>query len=97
MENNKIIDIIERMMNLNDADSQTSYRESFQNYLKNPTGDIKYWDKLVEPYKKCNDALMTDDKGKKKMLLEGALEELKEVCEWEKNNPELLAKSMPKS
>lgn len=31
---------------------------------------------------------MTDDKGKKKMLLEGALEELKEVCEWEKNNPE---------
>lgn len=52
MENNKIIDIIERMMNLNDADLQTSYRESLQNYLKNPTGGIKYWDKLVEPYKK---------------------------------------------
>lgn len=88
MENNKIIDIIERMMNLNDADLQTSYRESFQNYLKNPTGGIKYWDKLVEPYKKYNDASMTDDKGKKKMLFEGALEELKEVCEWEKNNLE---------
>lgn len=38
---------MEKMINSNEVDFLTSYRESFEKYLKNPTGDVEYWDKLV--------------------------------------------------
>ena len=92
-----MIDIMEKMINSNEVDFQTSYRESFEKYLKNPTGDVEYWDKLVEPTRKYNEAIMTNDNEEKRSLLDSVLEELEEVCEWEKNNSSALGQEHAKA